>query len=310
MENKKMSFLAKATKGRKRKPFCAMFYGVHGIGKSSLAEEFPESLVIGPEENDELDNATRLEQVSDWDMFIAQLREVATAQHGFKTVFIDTLDMLEQFAQKKILEGQPSNVTMATAFGGYGKAYERMAKMFLDVRDNYLKQIRARGINVILLAHAEKVKHEDPMTQTSWDHFKPNLHKKVSPIFEDWVSAILFANYYVTVSLDKGRETVEGEGARVIYTEERPSQVAKNRFDLPYRIPFIKGTIWKTIDSHMSTYFVDNKIEVDVDLLAQAREMAAKVEDKKLSGTIEVSISKAKNDEELKRIITKIEGLS
>lgn len=305
-----MSFLAKATKGRKRKPFCALFYGVHGIGKSSLAEEFPEALVIGPEENDELENATRLQQVDSWDMFTAQLREVRDANHGFKTVFIDTLDMLEQFAQKHILNGQPSNVTMATAFGGYGKAYERMAQMFLEVRDAYLKPIRDKGINIVLLAHAEKVKHEDPMTQTSWDHFKPNLHKKVSPIFEDWVSAILFANYYVTVSTDKGRETVEGEGARVIYTEERPSQVAKNRFNLPYRIPFVQGTIWKTIDSHLSGFFVDNKKELDVDLLAQAKEMASSVEDGDLSAKIVMSINAAKTDAELTRIITKIEGLA
>jgi hypothetical protein len=245
----------KIVTGRKIKPVNLMIYGEHGLGKTSLPSEANNPIYVGSEENDEFDIA-RMPKVEVWKDLTDQLAWLLKEKHDYKTLVIDTVDALEQVAQKEILK-QQSGKTMATAFGGYGKAYERMADMFLDIRDEYLVKLRdTKGMNIVILAHAEKSKHEDPMTNTSYDHYSTAIHKKIKPIFEDWVSAILFITWqvYKTQSND-GREHAVGDGSRMIYTEQRPSHVAKNRFELPYEIEFEKSGTWKTIMSHIKTHY-------------------------------------------------------
>jgi hypothetical protein len=245
----------KIVTGRKVKPVNLMIYAEHGLGKTTLPSEANNPIYVGSEENDEFDIA-RMPKVEKWKDLEEQLAWLLKEKHDYKTLVIDTMDALEQVAQKDILKAQ-SGKTMATAFGGYGKAYEKMADMFLDIRDDYLVKLRdIKGMNIVILAHAEKSKHEDPMTMTSYDHYSTAIHKKIKPIFEDWVSAILFISYkvYKTQSND-GREHAIGDGSRMIYTEQRPSHVAKNRFELPYEIEFEKTGTWKTIIGHIKSHY-------------------------------------------------------
>jgi len=240
------------------KPLAVMLHGVHGIGKTSFALDAPNPVYVGSEEADEYDMA-RFPRVENWGMLIEQLKALRDLEHDFKTIVIDTTDSLEQVAEKAILASKGNEgKTMATAFGGYGKAYERMSDMFLDVRDDYLVPLRdKRGMNVVLLSHCEKVKHEDPMTNTSYDQFIPANHKKVRPIWEDWVSVILFVNYYlVRAENSAGKEYAQGaDGLRMVYTEERPSHVAKNRFSLPYEMEFTRTGFWQTLREHVLEHF-------------------------------------------------------
>lgn len=252
-----MSLMNQVTTGKRLKPICILFYGVHGIGKTTFPSEAPNPIYIGPEENDEID-AARLPRIMTWDQLEAQLKSIRDDKHEFKTLVIDTIDTLEQVAQKKILTGSNAGKNMETAMGGYGKAYKSMADMFLKIRDEYLVPIRdKRRMNIIILSHAEKSKHEDPMTNTSYDTFSLSMHKKVKPIFEDWVSAILFANYILLkAERADGREYVEGlDGKREIYTEERPAFIAKNRYNLPFEIDFPKEGAWGIFSAYVREYF-------------------------------------------------------
>jgi hypothetical protein len=303
-----MSLLNQVQTGRKQIPVSLLFYGVHGIGKSKFGESTEKPIFVGSEENDELD-APRFPQVKTWEDLTKQLATLRDESHGYKTLVIDAIDTLQQVAETEILSHQPGK-TMATAFGGYGKAYEKMQNMFLDIRDNYLKPIRNK-MHVVLLCHSEKVKHEDPITVTAWDHYKPSLHKKVAPIFEDWVSAILFANYYLVRSeTEDGKEYAEGDGTRIIYTEERPSHVSKNRFKLPYKMKFEEGKTWDVLKKHIDNFYQANKNEkLDVDNLGYAKELMLKAPED-LQPKIEASLNACKNNEELNRIVKKLEGLT
>lgn len=252
-----MAVLGTVQRGRKMKPLAVMVYAPHGLGKTNFALDAPNPVYVGKEESDEYDMA-RFPKVVTWAQLLDQLRALRDDQHDFRTCVIDTTDSLEQVAQSAILVGDNAKKTMATAFGGYGKAYEKMADMFLDLRDNYLVPMRDnRGMNIVLLTHADKVKHEDPMTQTSYDHYTPAHHKKVRPILEDWVSAIFFINYYlVRAENASGKEFAQGaNGLRMIYTEERPSHVAKNRFGLPYEIEYQQRGTWKVIRDLVVEHF-------------------------------------------------------
>lgn len=252
-----MSVLNQVITGKKIKPICIIFYGLRGIGKTTFPSESTAPIYVGPEENDEID-CPRLPKVTSWDQFKDQLKSLRDEKHNYKTLVIDTMDMLEQVAQKKILTGPNAVKNMETAMGGYGKAYKQMADMFLEIRDNYLVPIRdKRGMNIVILCHAEKNKHEDPMTNTSYDTYSTAMHKKIKPIFEDWVSGIFFANYILLrAERNDGKEYVEGmDGKREIYTEERPSHTGKNRFDLPFEMEFPKVGAWKLFTDHVRSYY-------------------------------------------------------
>ena len=303
--------------GKRIKPVSLLIYGIHGIGKSTLPTEAEKPIYIGSEENDELD-IDRLPKIINWKDLENQLNWLCEENRGYKTLVIDTIDGLEQIAQKEILSTQ-SGKTMATAFGGYGKAYEKMHDMFLFIRDNYLVELRDNyKMNIVVLAHAEKSKHEDPITATSFDCYSTAIHKKVKPIFEDWVSAILFATWqlYKTESND-GKERAIGDGTRIIYTEERPSHIAKNRFGLPFEIEFNKSGTWSEIMAHIKQFykgakeFEGRKVKPETSEKLQAiRELLNKVADESMQEKIQLSLERANGDEkELERINKKLQKL-
>lgn len=317
-----MSLLNQVQKGRKLKPLALMLHAPHGIGKSTLGTEAPNPIYIGNEENDELDVA-RFPIVNEWGDLVRQLETLLNEEHDFKTVVIDTVDGLEQIAEKHILSLKGAEgKTMATAFGGYGKAYNKMANMFLNVKEKYLKPLRdEKGMNVLLLCHSKKVKFEDTMLNISYDHYETNLHKDVKDIFEDWVSMILFANYYlVRAENNNGKEYAEGvDGLRMIYTEERPSHIAKNRFDMPYEIEFHKKGTWGVIRDYVLKHFknakkkaVEKKEEFNDEALDLQKQVQEKIEKltPEMKVSVETSLKRAGSDvKELKRILTKIEKI-
>lgn len=304
-----MSLLSTIITGRKQLPVTYLFYGVHGIGKTDFAANSDAPIFIGTEENNEID-APRFPKPASWDELLSQLNTIKSENHDFKTLVIDSIDMLQQLAQVDILKDQKGK-TMATAFGGYGKAYEKMHDMFLHLRDSFLKPIREqKGLNIILLCHAEKTKDQDPDSMVEAVHYKPNLHKKVAPIFCDWVGAIVFANYYRTpATTDSGKEYIVGDGSRILLTEERPAHVAKNRYNFPFKMDFEKGKAWATLKSHVDKYYADNKDKpVDADKLAHANELAKQAPED-LQNKIGIAISEAKTDAEIDKIIKRLEEI-
>ncbi len=323
----------KVTKGKVKKPIAMILYGVHGIGKSTFATECENPIFIGSEENDELE-AARLPKIKTWTDLADQLEWVKKSDH--KTIVIDTMDELETIAQNEILKKEPGK-TMATACGGYGKASEVMERMFLAVRDSLSFLRDEKGMNIVILCHHEKNKHEDPITLTTYDNYSTALHKKIKPIFEDWVSIIAFANdKLMKTDNSKGEKTVTGDGERVMYFESRPSHVAKNRFKLPEEIDFPENGTWKIIKDHVDEFFgsakkplkevvkdlsesvtkeIDKSLTkalssgLDHDLIEEIKETISKIKNDDIKPKIELSLARAKDNDELKRILVKAKNL-
>lgn len=309
----------KVTKGRVQKPIAMLLYGVHGVGKSTFATEAENPIFIGSEENDEIE-ASRLPKIKDWSDLAAQFKWVASSDH--KTVVIDTMDELERIAQKEILKKEPGK-TMATACGGFGKANEVMEQMFLVVRDSLAYLRDEKGMNIIILCHHEKNKHEDPISLTSYDTYSTALHKRIKPIFEDWVSIIAFANdKLLKAENSKGEDTVISDGDKVMYFQSRTSHTAKNRFNLPEEIEFNRTGTWKFIKDSVDDFFKQEKAkanetkkdepkkeDLDHDLVKQIEETISKIKTAGIGDKIKVSLARATDNKELKRILEKAKTL-
>ena len=219
-----------------------VIYGPEGIGKSSFASDFPEPLFIDTEGSTNLMDVARLPRPTSWSMLLSQIREVKNTPGCGKTLVIDTIDWAEQMCvefvcathQKKGIEDF-----------GYGNGYVFVKEEFGRLL-NLLQDVIDIGINVVLTAHAQLRKFEQPDESGSYDRYELKLGKKTgsqtSPLVKEWADMVLFANYKtLVVTIDKKKKAQGGE--RVLYTVHHPSWDAKNRHDLAEELPLSYASI-------------------------------------------------------------------
>ena len=214
-------------------------YGPEGIGKSTFASKFPNPLFIDTEGSTKKLNVSRTPKPSSWTMLMEQVRHVKANIGLCDTLVIDTADWAEQLCMNEICaKSQKSGIEDF----GYGKGYIYLAEEFGRLL-NLLEDVIDRGINVVITAHAQMRKFEQPDELGSYDRWELKLQKKTAPLLMEWADTVLFANYktYV-VNIDgqgsqKGKNKVQG-GQRVMYTLHHPCWDAKNRDDLKPELKF------------------------------------------------------------------------
>ena len=95
-----------------------------------------------------------------------------------------------------------------------------------------LEAIRAKGINIILLAHQQIKPFRNP-TGEDYDRFEMKLHAKAGALFREASDACLFA-MFETSTMDMGGRTKGVQtGRRLLMTQRAAAYDAKNRFNLP-----------------------------------------------------------------------------
>lgn len=120
--------------------------------------------------------------------------------------------------------------------------YEEFGRL-LDL----LSTLIERGVNVVVTAHSQLRKFEQPDELGSYDRYELKLSKKtgaqVADMLKEWCDLLLFANYKtLVVNVDgqgaaKGKNKAQG-GQRVMYATHTPTWDAKNRHGLPDEMPF------------------------------------------------------------------------
>ena len=232
------------TTGKIAKAQRVVIYGSEGIGKSTFAAQFPNPLFIDTEGSTSNMDVTRFEKPSSWTMLQQQVDYVKT-NRPCKTLIIDTIDWAESMAIKHICDA--ANVDGIEGFGygaGYIKLEEELGRFL-----NKLQDLIEIGINVVLTAHAQIKKFEQPDEMGAYDRYELKLGKKTtaktSALVKEWGDMVLFCKYKtLSVAADKQGTKFKGQGgARVICTTHRPAWDAKNRFDLPDEIPMDFGAI-------------------------------------------------------------------
>jgi len=232
-----MSLLESVRKGPSPKPRRTVLYGVHGIGKSTWAAQWPDAVFVPTEDGiSDLDVAS-FPLCLDLNSAYQAIVELGSGEHEFKTVIIDSADWLERLIWKRVCEKDGKKAI--TDFG-YGSGYGKSASVFSDLL-NALNCCRDVGMHVVLLAHCEVKRFENPEGD-SYDRYVPKLHRDTAALMQEWADEVLFACYKVNVrksdeGFNKERGVGVGAGERVIRTTERPAHLAKNRLGLPDELP-------------------------------------------------------------------------
>jgi hypothetical protein len=198
-----------------------------------------------------------------WDEVMAALEGLATQDHDFKTLTVDSLDWLEPLVWRETCRRENWADIEAP---GYGKGYAATVdvwRMFFDALE-YLRS--EKGMAYILTAHA-LVKRFDAPDSEPFDRYQIKLHQKAADLAMEAVDMVLFANFktFTTTSdvgFNKKVRRGVGTGERVMFTEERPAFLAKNRHGLPAEMPFTYEAL--------AAYIADAPVEEQVEPAAEA----------------------------------------
>lgn len=227
-----------------------VIYGPEGIGKSTFASKFPDPVFIDTEGSTKDMDVARFEKASSWQMLMEQVRYVRANPSTCRTLVIDTADWAEQMCVADICARYGKKGVEEFGYGnGYVYAKEEFGRFL-----NALEEVVEAGINVVLTAHAQIRKFEQPDELGSYDRWEMKLGKKTSsqttPLVKEWADMVLFANYKTwSVSVDdKGNKRKAQGGARVLHTGHHPCWDAKNRYGLPDEIDFDYGAIRHVIE--------------------------------------------------------------
>ena len=234
----------KITKGKRARAQKVVIYGTEGIGKSSLASQFPEPLFIDTEGSTDNMDVARLDKPTSWIMLNNQIAFIKVNPTVCKTLVIDTIDWAESLCVDNLCAMHGKKGIEDFGYGnGYVYAKEEMGRFL-----NKLQDLIEIGINVVLTAHAQIRKFELPDEMGSYDKYELKLGKKTSsqtaPLVKEWADLLLFCNYKTyLISQEKSTKKKAQGNQRVMYTEHNPAWDAKNRHGLPSELPLDYASI-------------------------------------------------------------------
>ena len=229
-----------------------VIYGPEGIGKSTFASKFPEPVFIDTEGSTKDMDVARLPRPSSWQMLLEEIDYVKNHPEECKTLVIDTVDWAEQLCVDYICSKHGK--TGIEDFG-YGNGYVYTKEEFGRFL-NRLEDVIEKGVNVVLTAHAQIRKFEQPDEMGAYDRYELKLGKKTqsqtSPLVKEWSDMLLFAKYktYSVAADDKGKKHKAQGGRRVMYTNHHPCWDAKNRYGLADELAFEYSEIAHIISSN------------------------------------------------------------
>lgn len=226
------------TKGKIDRAQKVILYGPEGVGKTSLASQFPEPLFIDTEGSTGHIDVARMDKPTSW-TFLFQQIDYVKQHRPCKTLVIDSVDWAERLAIEFVISR--ANKESITSFG-YGEGFIQLEETFGKFL-NKLSDLIDVGINVVLTAHTKIIKFEQPDEMGAYDRWELKLGNKTtaktSSLAKEWADMVLFLNYktFSVATDDKGKKHKAQGGIRTVYATHHPAWDAKNRHGLPDEFP-------------------------------------------------------------------------
>jgi hypothetical protein len=175
------------------------------------------------------------------DDLFQQLLTLVREPHDYKTVVIDSVTALERLFVDHVIASDDKNPkSINQALGGYGAGVNAVAAMHGRVR-KAAGALNARGMNVILLAHADVQTMSLPDSD-DYMRYSLRLPGKSLPPYVDDVDLVGFIRLVQFTKGEEGeRKKAISTGARELICHATASNVSKNRFDIETPIKFAKG---------------------------------------------------------------------
>jgi hypothetical protein len=238
--------LDKISKNTPKKPR-VIIYGPEGIGKTTFGAMAPDPIFILTEDGFgdieapaiPTDDEGNPRVASSFDEVMECIRTLATTDHKYKTVVIDTLDWLEPLIWKATCKRLKVE---SIEEPGYGRGYVETMQEWQEFFDavTYLRD--AKGMAVIMIAHSTITKIEDPM-HSAYDKNCLKLHKRAASKSAEYADVIGFCELKTLTrseksGFDKTRNIAMSTGERILRVSPTAGCVAKKRYrDMPDEMP-------------------------------------------------------------------------
>lgn len=231
------------TKGKQARAQRVVIYGTEGIGKSTLAAQFPDPVFIDTEGSTSNMDVKRFGKPTSWTMLMNEITFVKANPGCCKTLVIDTVDWAEQLCVEHVCAFHGKKGIEDFGYGnGYTYVREEMGRLL-----NKLQELVDSGVHVVLTAHSQLRKFERPEEEGAYDRYELKLGKKTgsqtSPLIKEWADIVLFCNYQLMVVKSETNKAKAYGGERFMYTTHHPAWDAKNRHGLPPKLPMDYASI-------------------------------------------------------------------
>lgn len=233
--------MLKISRGIKPRAQKIVIYGCEGIGKTTLATQFPKPLVIDTEGGTSHLDVDRIDRPQSWDELINIVHDCCDTE--YKTIVLDTADWAESVCIESICSKY--NQKSIESFG-YGKGYTYVGEEFTRLLKAF-DEVIAKGKNVVITAHAKMRKFEQPDEMGAYDRWEMKLSRQSAPLVKEWADMVLFCNYQTMVITDGNNKKAQG-GKRVMYASHHPCWDAKNRHGLPDKMDLSYEPLKKIFD--------------------------------------------------------------
>ena len=220
--------------GVQSKALRVTLYGPEGIGKTTLAAEFPSPIFVDIEDGSNQLPVARMPRPTSWAMLMDEIKAVRDGDvPGCSTLVIDTADAAEQLCIDAVCAEQSIKSIESP---GYGRGYTYLAEKYGKLLD-VLGEVVDTGRNVVVVSHALCRKFERPDEEGAYDRYELKLSRKVAPMVKEWCDMLLFLDYKTIVETQSAKDGTVTKakakgGRRIIHTTHHPCWDAKNRFGL------------------------------------------------------------------------------
>lgn len=262
-----MSILGTVTTGVSRAGLRIVLAGQEKMGKTTLAAGAPGALLVPLEVGYAGVSVSKTAMLQRWEDVLALMNEIiALAQRGqfpHKTLVFDSVTAVERHIHDAIIQRDPlsgrggkKTITMDSAHGGYGKAYNLANEEF----DQFLQMCDVLavygGINIVMTAHVFSSKVMDP-TAGEYDSWDLLLHSPKNAKtygkrerLTQWADVIGFLYEPIFVSKGEGMTKAMSQNkGRTLGLSRTPGYLAGNRFGVTgeYPIPAPPANGWNTL---------------------------------------------------------------
>lgn len=237
--------LASVVRGRQPHPYRFLVYGTEGIGKSTLAASADRPVFICPEDGVGEIDVARFPAIANYADALEAIHVLIGEPHDYQTLVIDTVDWLEPLLWAHICarDGKKDIEDY-----GYGKGYTAALDEYRRLLAALERLRKERGMHLILVGHSIIRTWKNPEGE-DFDRYQLKIHDKAAGLLKEWCDCVLFLQWE-TLTVEDDRKHVKGvTGSRVIRTQRAAAWDAKNRFDLPDRLPLSWMDLWAAIQA-------------------------------------------------------------
>lgn len=237
-----MSMLSRVQDKPALKPPRIVIHGTGGVGKTTFGASAKAPIFLPFEDGLGMLDVPAFPKPNDYAETIDAIQELRKAEHGYRSLVIDTADHFEPLVWAEICKrnSEGRKVYENIESFGYGKGYLFADPLWTEFFQGLDALRREKGMTVIVLCHSETKTVEDPMIGP-YDRITPKLHKRANALLHEWADIEGFLGIErVAIEKEgsKGRKmsTATATGRRMLYLEDRGGFSAKNRYSLPSQI--------------------------------------------------------------------------